>query len=217
MQKRRNPVLMVTILVAILIVVTAFVKVMKEVEQFQARAEEIASIRKAYADAQVKENLTIPSMEELEELQVTKKAAKENIQIDEDSNSDLDTCSYTQEELDMLAHLIGAEATIWYDESCGKWRECSDEWQVYVGCVVLNRIESENYPNTMQDVIFQKGQYACTWDGGFYKEPVERAYVNAQRVLEGYRPVPRGVIGQAGFAYGEVWMFVGNTYFFYGS
>ena len=32
-----------------------------------------------------------------------------------------------------------------------------------VGSVVLNRVESEYYPDTIREVIYQPGQYAPTW------------------------------------------------------
>ena len=32
--------------------------------------------------------------------------------------------------------------------------------------VVLNRVDSENFPNTIPEVIFQPNQFACVADGG---------------------------------------------------
>ena len=38
------------------------------------------------------------------------------------------------------------------------------DWvQRMVGSVVLNRVESEYYPDTIREVIYQPGQYAPTW------------------------------------------------------
>ena len=64
--------------------------------------------------------------------------------------------SYTQADLDLLSRLIYAEA------GC-TW--IPDWVQQMVGSVVLNRVESEYYPDTIREVIYQPGQYAPTWDG----------------------------------------------------
>lgn len=126
------------------------------------------------------------------------------------------TPAYTDEELELLAHLINAEASVYLDTD-GTWKKCSDEWQCYVACVALNRVESSEtcFPDTLEEVIFQKGQYACTQDGNFEKTPTERAYENARRVLEGYRPVPEDVVFQSEYKLGKLWQKIGNTYFCY--
>ena len=56
---------------------------------------------------------------------------------------------YTQEELDLLARLI-------YFEARG---ECY-EGQVAVGAVVMNRMKSAGFPNTIEGVIYQKNQFS---------------------------------------------------------
>lgn len=138
-----------------------------------------------------------------------------SITKDDSSSYSNTSSSYTDYELELLAHLINAEASCYLDE--GTWRNCSDEWQCYVACVALNRVESSKsyYPDTLEEVIFQKNQYACTVDGNFEKTPTERAYANAKRVLEGYRPVPRDVLIQCENCIGTLWQKVGNTYFCY--
>lgn len=56
---------------------------------------------------------------------------------------------YTEEELDLLARLI-------YFEARG---ECY-EGQVAVGAVVMNRLKTSGFPNTIHDVIYQKNQFS---------------------------------------------------------
>lgn len=112
---------------------------------------------------------------------------------------------YTEEELNMLSHLIYGES------GC-----CSDEMQLGVGSVVLNRVKSKYYPNTIKEVIFQKGQYACTWDGNYDREPDEQAISNAKYLLENGSQYPEYVIFQAEFKQGDgVYEKIGNTYFCY--
>jgi spore germination cell wall hydrolase CwlJ-like protein len=106
-----------------------------------------------------------------------------------------------------MAHLIYAEAG-------SSW--CSDELQLYVGSVVLNRVNSSQFPDTIRGVIYQDGQYACTWDGNFEKEPDERAWKNAEIVLVHGSQLPDNVVYQAEFKQGSgVYCKVGNTYFCY--
>lgn len=110
--------------------------------------------------------------------------------------------------LNLLAHLIFAEAGS---------DNISDEQQILVGIVAMNRVKSKKYPNTLYEVIYQSGQYACTWDGNFEKEPNERAYSNAKIVLDNQADVhPVNVIYSAEFEQGSgVYKKLGNTYFCY--
>lgn len=94
---------------------------------------------------------------------------------------------YTEEELDLLARVIYAEV------GC-TW--IPDWVQRMVGSVVLNRVESPYYPDTIYDVIYQPGQYAPTWDGSIHKTPDARTIENARYVLENGSVCPSNVVGQ---------------------
>lgn len=112
------------------------------------------------------------------------------------------------EELDMLAHLINAE--------CGaEW--CQDEMLYYTGSVVLNRIKSKDFPDTMKEVIFQKGQYSCTWNGSYKNlKPTKRCVNIAKRLLTYGSVLPENVVFQANFKQGlGVYAQVQNMYFCY--
>ena len=54
----------------------------------------------------------------------------------------------------LLARLINGEA-----------RGEPYEGQVAVGAVIMNRVKSPNFPNTIAGVIYQKGQFSCVTDG----------------------------------------------------
>ncbi len=99
---------------------------------------------------------------------------------------------YIAEELDLLARIINAEAGV-----------MSDEAQQLVGNVVLNRVEDARFPDTIKDVIYQKGQYSPTWNGAIKKEPTERAINNAKRLLDGERFCDKNVVWQAEFKQGK--------------
>ena len=114
--------------------------------------------------------------------------------------------SYTEDELYMLSHLIMGEAG-------GE----SDKCQLYVGSVVLNRIKSNKYPNTMKGVIFQKGQYSCVRKGGrYYLTPTEQCIKNAKYLLEHGSVLPENVVYQSMFKQGKgVYAIIDGEYFCY--
>ena len=95
--------------------------------------------------------------------------------------------AYTQADLDLLSRLIYAEA------GC-TW--IPDWVQRMVGSVVLNRVESQYYPDTIREVIYQPGQYAPTWDGSLQKTPDARTIENARYLLEHGSICPENVVGQ---------------------
>jgi len=61
--------------------------------------------------------------------------------------------------------------------------------QIAVGSVVMNRVKSPSYPNTIWGVIFDKKygvQFSPILDGSIYKAPVSSAVVAAKICLEGF-------------------------------
>lgn len=113
-------------------------------------------------------------------------AENETIEINTATQSEM-VKSYTQEDLYVLAHVI-----------CGEAQCYSDEEQLYVGSVVLNRVASSRYPNTIRGVVFQKGQYACTWDGNYNRTPTARNWANAEYLLTHGSVLPGNVVYQSG-------------------
>ena len=111
-------------------------------------------------------------------------------------------------DVELLARLINGE-------SGSNW--CSDKMQLGVGSVVLNRMKSDKFPNTMEEVIFQNGQYSCTKQGGgYWLEPSERAYKNARELLTKGSIFPDKVLFQANFTQGKgTYLHEQNMYFCY--
>ena len=115
-----------------------------------------------------------------------------------------DEPSYTAEDLETLALLI-------YQEAGGD--ACSDDTRRKVGTVVLNRVDSDNYPDTIQEVALQRKQYGrLHWTGLVWPErasqpqeahAVARAYDCAEQLLTGDRALPSDVIYQAEFVQGR--------------
>ena len=114
----------------------------------------------------------------------------------------MDRCP--DDELWLLAHLIAGEAQF-----------CDDMEQRYVGSVVLNRMKHKSYPSEMKNVIFQKGQYACTWTNDlFFREPTQSNWDNARWLLENGSILPDNVIYQAQFIQGSG-VYVQTQYHYY--
>lgn len=62
--------------------------------------------------------------------------------------------------------------------------------QVAVGAVVMNRVRSSEFPNTIAGVIYQKGQFTAVTDGQFDKAIAKNStvYKAAREALNGSDP-----------------------------
>lgn len=60
--------------------------------------------------------------------------------------------------------------------------------QVAIAAVVLNRVRSASFPNTVSGVIYQKGAFTCVSDGQINYTPNETAYKAARDALNGWDP-----------------------------
>lgn len=61
--------------------------------------------------------------------------------------------------------------------------------QIAVGNVVLNRLESETFPDDLYQVIFQPGQFEPVENGTIYNDPYHLSVTAAKLCLEGARTV----------------------------
>lgn len=102
-------------------------------------------------------------------------------------------------ELDMMACVM-------YIEAGGD--ACSDDTRIGVGNVAINRSAHPDFPDTLEEVLLQPGQYnTFSWTGIVWPEraklqgerhAVDRAYACAQRLLDGERVFDESVIWQSG-------------------
>ncbi len=60
--------------------------------------------------------------------------------------------------------------------------------QVAIGAVILNRVKSSSFPNTISGVVYQKGAFTAVTDGQINLEPNEAAYNAAQDAINGWDP-----------------------------
>ena len=85
--------------------------------------------------------------------------------------------SQSSNDLYLLAKCIYAEA-----------RGESYVGQVAIGAVILNRVKSSAFPNTVYGVIYQPWAFTCVSDGQINLEPNQTAYNAARDALNGWDP-----------------------------
>ena len=60
--------------------------------------------------------------------------------------------------------------------------------QVAIGAVILNRVKSSSFPNTVAGVVYQPGAFTAVSDGQINLEPNQTAYNAARDALGGWDP-----------------------------
>ena len=60
--------------------------------------------------------------------------------------------------------------------------------QVAIGAVVLNRVESDKFPNTIAEVVYQSGAFDSVRDGQINLIPTESALRAAMDAINGWDP-----------------------------
>lgn len=83
----------------------------------------------------------------------------------------------TDQEVQWIAQMIHAEA-----------RGEPYLGQVAVGAVIINRVKSPKFPNTVKEVLFQEGAFQPIRNGSFYRPASEQAYRAALEALNGNDP-----------------------------
>ena len=91
-----------------------------------------------------------------------------------------------------------------------------DEALLLTGVVVLKRVKSKHYPDTIMGVISQKGQYSTYADGKFWNEPSKRSMRIAKKLLSTniVHDYPDNLVFQSEFKQGKsVYKKLGHEYF----
>lgn len=105
------------------------------------------------------------------------------------SSSSSNTTTNSSSDLNLLARLVYAEA-----------RGEPYTGQVAVASVVLNRVKSSSFPNSVSGVIYQSGAFSVVNDGQINLTPNETAKKAAQDAINGWDP-----------SYGAIYYFNPNT------
>lgn len=160
---------------------------------------------------------TIPETEETEPptIETTEETIPET-EATEETTETYPPIDLDPEDIELLARVI-------YQEAGGNYY--CDDCRRRVADVVLNRIEDDRFPNTMLNVLRQKGQYGeyywtgVVWpDRAWYdseKPAVERARRIAEEVVSGQHSELYGqnYIWQAEFIQGYDWIYCCGIYF----
>ena len=110
-----------------------------------------------------------------------------------ETETELEPMAYTEGELYALSHIISAEADY-----------CQREMMEGVGSVVLNRVADDRFPDTIEDVIHQPGQYEPVSNGIYDSvQPSEMAMEVAIELLKHGSKFPPEVVYQANFPQGN--------------
>jgi N-acetylmuramoyl-L-alanine amidase len=99
------------------------------------------------------------------------------------SNSNIGKTSLTDIGIDLLSRLVRAEAeTEPY------------EGKIAVACVVLNRVESSKFPNTIREVIYARGQFQPVQNGEINKPADEESIKAVKAALTEQRNLAPGAL-----------------------
>lgn len=84
----------------------------------------------------------------------------------------------------------GSDRNIYLLAQCisGEARGESYKGQVAVGAVILNRVKSSKFPNTIAGVIYQRGAFDAVSDGQINDAPTDSCLKAARDAMNGYDP-----------------------------
>lgn len=86
---------------------------------------------------------------------------------------------YDPQTLDLIARVINAEAG-----------SMSLEGKVSVGNVIMNRVASPEFPNTVYGVLYQRNQFTVVNYASFQRTPSEESVLAAKMAMDGVNYVP---------------------------
>lgn len=223
--KKSNRVLLVkTIIMAVVLILIAFVltflygspfktEAVNEntliktpmVESYETEVPVYTTYAKIEHEIEEIEEVEEPEIRVVEpEIYISEEPMEEEVEADIEEPVD-EEIEIDPEELELLACVIYQEAGADY---------CCDDCRRRVADVVLNRVEDDRFPDNIQDVLTQKRQYGrYYWTGVVWperakndceKHAVERAYRIAEEVLKGEHSelYGEGYIWQAEFKQG---------------
>ena len=81
----------------------------------------------------------------------------EDVELEEENSILTSRNGYSESDYELLSEITYAEAG-----------NQTEEQQVATAATILNRVESDSFPNTIKEVIMQKGQFASTRNGHIY-------------------------------------------------
>lgn len=111
---------------------------------------------------------------------------------------------YTHGNVELLAKLIMAE----------NGSSKHDETLWLTGVVVLNRVKSDDYPDTIRGVIYQRGQYSTAKKLGNVKPSTRALEIANELLIYGVSDYPKNLVFQSMFPQGKkVYKVIDGEYF----
>lgn len=104
-------------------------------------------------------------------------AAALGVTLSSSASTAVTTSSSTSANQYLLARLVYAEA-----------RGESYKGKVAVAAVVLNRVRSSSFPNTISGVIYQSGAFESVSNGSIYNTPTDECLRAAREAMNGWDP-----------------------------
>lgn len=156
----------IALALCIAVLLTAWAQVIAQ----ECKQDKTLEIKKSQNSVEEKQVPYVEASEEKgkkDEAEV-KAAAEETIEME---------VAVTEEEYDLLARAV-------YSEARGE----PFQGQVAIAAVILNRVEHRNFPDTINDVIFQPSAFTAVQDGQFWLTPDSTAYKAVEKALEGIDP-----------------------------
>lgn len=127
-------------------------------DKFETKIEENTDL----ISTESNENQTIAETEVTTEAEVTEAQAK------------IEVPALSEEDRNILLKIVEAEAT-------GQ----AVEGKMYVAAVILNRVKSSDFPDSVKKVVYQGGQFSPVSDGRINCKPTETTIEAVNRVLAG--------------------------------
>ena len=134
---------------------------------------------------------SVETESETEVVETSEESEVEETEDIEETESETEVAPYSADDFYELSHVIQAEAGYTY------W-----DMMVGVGSVVLNRVKSDAFPNTVYEVIHQPGQYS-TVSYLASQVPTEEVLEVTDFLLRNGSQYPAEVVYQANFEQGS--------------
>lgn len=128
-------------------------------------------------DVQRKEESRQAAQAEIEEVkkQILMEAENAKKQADEEARKAAAVVSYSEEDYQVLLRIVQAEAGI-----------CDDKGKILVANVILNRVRSKEFPDTIKSVVYQRSQFSPVSNGSINTCKVTRQTIDCvNRALAG--------------------------------
>lgn len=116
-------------------------------------------------------------------------------------------CGLSVETFDLLSRTIEAESD----------RSENFEGRVLIALTILNRVDSASFPASIEDVIYQSGQFEVVSNGMIYS--VGRTSLSDAAIIEAQKRIAEGIaprvmyFNATNYAYGEPYGYEGGNYF----